>query len=174
MDVHDIPRSHVVSSSIISIYGSGVVDRNGDERSLDASPDWDPDWTSVRNAHIGSEWVRGAYVLALVTPTPTNTPAPTATWEPTGLPVLPRTVNPPEPVPGYAWQTLVCVYDWPCDWALAVVYCESTNDPNAYNSSGPYVGLFQILNGSNDPATNIAQAYAKWKSGGTGHWPNCP
>ncbi len=75
------------------------------------------------------------------------------------------------------WRDLVCSYDWDCDWALAVIQCESGGNPNAYNPGG-YVGLFQIWegHGSNlrDPATNIAAAYSLYVSGGRGNWPNCP
>ncbi len=76
------------------------------------------------------------------------------------------------------WQDLVCSYDWDCAWALAVIYCESGGNPNAYNPQGPYVGLFQIWEGHGanlrDPATNIAAAYSLYLSGGRGNWPNCP
>jgi hypothetical protein len=76
------------------------------------------------------------------------------------------------------WRELVCSYDWDCDWALAVIACESGGNPNAYNPQGPYIGLFQIWggHGSNleDPTTNIAAAYSLYLSGGRGHWPNCP
>jgi hypothetical protein len=83
----------------------------------------------------------------------------------------------PAPVVGGDWRDLVCSYDWDCDWALAVIMCESGGNPNAYNPAG-YVGLFQIWqgHGSNlrDPATNIAAAYSLYLSGGPGNWPNCP
>jgi uncharacterized protein YabE (DUF348 family) len=75
------------------------------------------------------------------------------------------------------WRDLVCSYDWDCDWALAVIRCESGGNADAYNSSG-YVGLFQIWQGHGDnltdPATNIAAAYSLYLSGGAGNWPNCP
>lgn len=75
------------------------------------------------------------------------------------------------------WHDLVCSYDWDCNWALAVIQCESGGNPNAYNSGG-YVGLFQIWQGHGDnltdPATNIAAAYSLYVSGGAGNWPNCP
>lgn len=81
---------------------------------------------------------------------------------------FPVWVPPPPPVeaqvvePG--WQEIVASYSWPLDQALAIVWCESRNDPNAYNPSGA-TGLFQIMNGSYDPATNIAQAWAKYQDG---------
>jgi uncharacterized protein YabE (DUF348 family) len=75
------------------------------------------------------------------------------------------------------WQDLVCSYDWDCQWAMAVIMCESGGNPNAYNAHG-YVGLFQIWEGYGanlrDPATNIAAAYSLYRSGGPGNWPNCP
>ncbi len=75
------------------------------------------------------------------------------------------------------WRALVCSYDWDCDWAMAVIVCESGGYPNAYNPAGPYVGLFQILDPSAslfDPATNIAEAYWKYRSQGPGAWWGCP
>jgi len=76
------------------------------------------------------------------------------------------------------WRTLVCSYDWPCEWALAVVDCESTNSPSAYNPAGPYIGLFQVWEkyGGNlyDPEVNVSKAYGLYQSGGSAHWPNCP
>lgn len=79
--------------------------------------------------------------------------------------------------PALDWADLVCSYDWDCDWALAVIQCESGANPNAYNPAG-YVGLFQIWQGHGanltDPATNIAAAYSLYLSGGRGNWPNCP
>jgi uncharacterized protein YabE (DUF348 family) len=41
------------------------------------------------------------------------------------------------------WRDMVCTYDWDCDWALAVIACESGGNPEAYNPQG-YVGLFQV------------------------------
>jgi len=95
---------------------------------------------------------------------------------PTPVPV-PAPAPAPIAVSTGGWEGIVCSYDWDCDWALAVIYCESGGNPNAYNPAG-YVGLFQIWegNGSNlsDPATNIAAAYSLYVSGGPGNWPNCP
>ena len=78
---------------------------------------------------------------------------------------------------GGAWSDLVCSYGWDCNWALAVIQCESGGNSAAYNPAG-YVGLFQIWEGHGanlrDPATNIAAAYSLYLSGGRSHWPNCP
>ncbi len=75
------------------------------------------------------------------------------------------------------WRDMVCSYDWDCNWALAVIACESGGNPDAYNPQG-YVGLFQIWEdyGANlrDPATNIAAAYSIYSSHGPSAWPNCP
>ncbi len=72
----------------------------------------------------------------------------------------------------------ICSYPWPCEWALAVIECESGGDPNAYNPAGPYVGLFQVWEGYGgnlyDPAVNVAVAWELYQSGGAGHWPHCP
>ena len=81
---------------------------------------------------------------------------------------------------GAEWRSTVCAarYSWPCSWALGVVACESTWNPNAYNPDGPYLGLFQIWIGYGgnlyDPATNIETAARLYEDGGAGHWPNCP
>ncbi|MCH8007337.1 MAG: DUF348 domain-containing protein [Chloroflexi bacterium] len=78
---------------------------------------------------------------------------------------------------GGAWSDLVCSYGWDCNWALAVIQCESGGNSAAYNPAG-YVGLFQIWEGHGanlrDPATNIAAAYSLYRSGGRSNWPNCP
>ncbi len=76
------------------------------------------------------------------------------------------------------WSSLVCQYDWDCGYALAIIPCESSGNPFAYNPSGPYIGLFQVWEGYGgnlyDPRINIAVAYSLYQSGGWGHWPNCP
>ncbi len=98
---------------------------------------------------------------------------------------LGQCVTPTPPPPGHAlsaqggqdWRALVCSYDWDCGWAIAVVMCESGGNPSAYNPAGPYVGLFQVLDPSRsmfDPATNVAEAYWKYKNQGPGAWSNCP
>ena len=104
--------------------------------------------------------------------------------EPTPIP--PPPVAQPQPdqpitvITGGAeqWRSLVCAYGWDCEWALAVIQCESGGNPNAYNPGGPYIGLFQIWGGHGpnlyDPAVNIAAAYSLYLSGGAGHWPYCP
>jgi hypothetical protein len=95
----------------------------------------------------------------------------------------PPVVAAPAPAPrapvssGGSWSDLVCSYGWDCNWALAVIQCESGGNPNAYNPAG-YVGLFQVWEGHSsnlqDPATNIAAAWSLYLSGGGSHWPNCP
>ena len=95
----------------------------------------------------------------------------------------PPVVAAPVPAPrvpissGGSWSDLVCSYGWDCNWALAVIQCESGGNPNAYNPAG-YVGLFQVWEGHSsnlqDPATNIAAAWSLYLSGGGSHWPNCP
>ena len=75
------------------------------------------------------------------------------------------------------WSSLVCSYDWDCTWALAVIACESGGNANAYNPSGPYVGLFQVLDPSGsllNPAANVAAAYSMYLRQGSAPWPNCP
>ena len=79
------------------------------------------------------------------------------------------------------WRSLACApqWDWPCWWALATIQCESSGNPAAYNFAGPYLGLFQVLNGSTDPMQNTLQAhqqFREWMAGvrQTSPWPNCP
>jgi uncharacterized protein YabE (DUF348 family) len=87
----------------------------------------------------------------------------------------------PAPAPVVAsagnWRDLVCSYDWDCNWAIAVIACESGGNPDARSPAG-YVGLFQIWEGYSanltDPATNIAAAYSLYQANGRGNWPNCP
>ncbi len=137
------------------------------------------------------------------TATPTSTPTPTPT--PTPKPdrsscdqirgtdyrsvserewFLDQCVTAAPPVPAVSavsvqsqdWRALVCSYNWDCDWALAVIACESGGNPNAYNPAGPYVGLFQILDPSAslfDPATNVAEAHWKYLTLGPGAWGAC-
>ena len=79
------------------------------------------------------------------------------------------------------WRSLVCAaqFQWPCSWALAVIQCESSGNPGAYNPLGPYIGLFQVLNGPYDPYLNAVEAhiqYVEWMAGvrQTSPWPSCP
>ena len=71
----------------------------------------------------------------------------------------------------------MCSYGWDCNWAWAVIQCESGGNSAAYNPAG-YVGLFQIWEGHGanfrDPATNIAAAYSLYRPGGRSNWPTFP
>lgn len=83
-------------------------------------------------------------------------------------------------------RSVVCAapFTWPCDWALDVVFCESTYDPNAVAVeyiNGEYVefhGWFQVTWGSFDPYENAVEAhiqYVEWQRGERLRpWPNCP
>lgn len=103
---------------------------------------------------------------------PTLTPSPTPT--PT-LDTIPDTVTVGGdvvgddgfscPLPGGDWGHLIDDYPWDWQEACSVMDCESDGYASAYSSSG-CVGLMQICpRGSSDPATNLAQAYAKWQYG---------
>ena len=72
------------------------------------------------------------------------------------------------------WRAPVCrpEYRWRCEDALAVVSCESSGDPLAYNAGS--IGLFQVHYPSHydkvssaeelyDPTVNIAVAYRIWQ-----------
>lgn len=76
---------------------------------------------------------------------------------------------------------LICAaeYDWPCDQALAVAWCESRLEPWAYNA-GNY-GVFQVnavhawrvggdLASLFDAATNVRVAYEIWSEVGWSAW----
>ena len=70
------------------------------------------------------------------------------------------------------WRGLVCAYGWPCDEALAVLWCESRGDPSAVSPDGQNIGLFQLnlIHGYYPgPEENVAKAYAIWLDYG-GHW----
>ena len=67
------------------------------------------------------------------------------------------------------------------DWALRVARCESGYNPNAYNPSGPYMGLFQFLQstwnrtpyaGSSpyDASANAHAAAWLYQNSGPGQW----
>ena len=118
-----------------------------------------------------------------VPPTATLTPSPTLV--PTAVLDSPRVGVRPRTSDGETStiRATVCQaqYEWPCDWAVAVVWCEASNVPDAYNSAGSYMGWFQIdtthgftKEQLNDPVFNTEVAYGLWLSGGAEHWPNCP
>lgn len=118
-----------------------------------------------------------AYAQAVTTPTPTEVYQPLVSG-------LSASVRQDAGQPsGGEWRSLVCAaeFTWPCEWALAVIDCESGGNPNAIG--GPeyvngieyyFYGLFQVVSGSLDPYTNARQAQYKYTYEGTGAWPNCP
>lgn len=60
-----------------------------------------------------------------------------------------------------------------------MIQCESSGNPNALNPAGPYIGLFQVLNGPYDPGLNAIEAhiqYVEWVTGvrTESPWPGCP
>ncbi len=71
-----------------------------------------------------------------------------------------------------AWRANVARYSWPVDAALGFMWRESHCDPHARNRSGA-TGLFQVLGGSTDGDTNIAQAFALWSQRGWEPWVCC-
>jgi hypothetical protein len=70
------------------------------------------------------------------------------------------------------WDGLIAAYPWSTSTAFAVMFCESKGDPLIHNQQGSSAtGLFQVLGGSTDPATNVSQAYHnKYAHGGWAHW----
>jgi len=72
------------------------------------------------------------------------------------------------------WDGLLAQYPWSTSKAFAVMMCESGGDP--YNVGPPTrygtaKGLMQVLpDGSFDPATNMAQAWDKYKARGWQPW----
>ena len=119
-----------------------------------------------------SEWYDPAPVDTIVYygPQPTPTPVPTATPAPRRSSGGTGGVE--------QWRSLVCAYDWDCEYALLVIKCESNGNADSVNPAGPYVGLFQVHAGYGgnlyDPAVNIAAAYDLYTRSGWGPWPNCP
>jgi soluble lytic murein transglycosylase-like protein len=67
-------------------------------------------------------------------------------------------------------------------WLISTAECESGLNPNAYNGSGPYDGLFQFLpstfrahGGTNiwDPSQQAQIAATMFANGESGEWPVC-
>ena len=85
-------------------------------------------------------------------------------------------------------QAIICAEGtpWPCEWARAVVGCESSFQTDAWATEvidgvrHYFHGWFQHISESPepgplaDPVYNTARAEEKYRSGGTSHWPNCP
>lgn len=80
-------------------------------------------------------------------------------------------------------EEIVCAYDWPCDEALAVAWCESRLQADVYNSDN--WGLFQlwggwaVVFGTTRPAllearTNVMVAYGVWLREGWSPWACSP
>ena len=76
-----------------------------------------------------------------------------------------------------AIRDLICSYDWSCDEALRVVYCESRFQPGVVSPDGRNWGLFQVnlvhlarVGGDTtallDPATNVRVAYDIYRDAG--------
>jgi hypothetical protein len=70
-------------------------------------------------------------------------------------------------------------------WLRSLRWCESTDNPKAYNPAGPYYGLYQFSlstwrsvggHGLPSNATRLEQGYRAVKlrkRSGTGQWPVC-
>jgi hypothetical protein len=72
------------------------------------------------------------------------------------------------------WRPLVAAHpDWPVDTILRAMACESRGDPTAKNPRSTATGLLQVLGGSTDPATNVAQAHSIWRRQGLAAWRAC-
>lgn len=68
------------------------------------------------------------------------------------------------------WDGLINQYAWPHATAFAVMMCESTGSPTAANDGSTARGLFQVLGGSYDAATNVRQAFGMYSSRGWQPW----
>jgi hypothetical protein len=118
-------------------------------------------------------------------PTPAPTPVPTPVPPPpTPIPTVAPTPR-PTPPPGAALaptdiQALVCSYAWPCEQALAVMWCESGGRPGAVGRGVNY-GLFQLNQVHArriadfwglwmDPAKNTEWAFQLWSRAGWRPW----
>jgi soluble lytic murein transglycosylase-like protein len=86
-----------------------------------------------------------------------------------------------QPAPGAAqWRDLIGAYPWDTRIAEAIVWCESSGDPLAYNPAG-HVGLFQVAlihrwtrAELEDPEINIAAGWELYQQRGWQPWPGCP
>lgn len=81
-----------------------------------------------------------------------------------------RTVPVPVRVLGPSWRDLVVeLWGSEASTAFAVAWCESRDEPDASNPSGAH-GLFQVMDGSFDPETNVREAFAVYRSRGWEPW----
>lgn len=107
-------------------------------------------------------------------------------FEASGTDGLSRPPLRPLPAGVGQWRGLVCSapFTWPCEWALAVIACESSGNPDAIGDEWYegrliyFYGLFQVWNGPLDPYLNTVEAhiqYAQYVRGQRPNpWPNCP
>ena len=85
-------------------------------------------------------------------------------------------------------QAIICApgRPWPCDWALALAFCESSFNVEAWATEiyrGTrywFHGWFQLVSTSPDPGPladpvyNTERAVWKYINEGIGAWPVCP
>jgi hypothetical protein len=72
------------------------------------------------------------------------------------------------------WRPLIEQHpDWPVDTMMRIMACESRGNPVADNPRSSATGLLQVLGGSTDPATNVAQAHSIWRRQGLAAWRAC-
>lgn len=70
----------------------------------------------------------------------------------------------------HCWDSLVHQWsDWPTSTMEAILWCESKGDEWARNPSGAE-GLFQDMDGPQDPWQNAVMAHRKWAASGTRPW----
>jgi len=81
---------------------------------------------------------------------------------------------------GDEWRAFIKGYDWDTQKAEAIVWCESSGNPLAYNPAG-HVGLFQVslihrwtYDELIQPEINVAAAYELYQRRGWQPWPSCP
>lgn len=122
----------------------------------------------------------GGFVYPAPPPLADDLPVPPKTEEVAG------TLRPAPVTASSSVEQMICQYSWPCQRAVQVARCESTLNPRAYNSAGPFYGLYQVHYGSHahrvgysgpeslyDAQTNIRVAFQIWSERGWGAWPNC-
>ena len=79
-------------------------------------------------------------------------------------------------------ESLICQYDWDCQKAIRVAFCESSMNPRAENVG--QIGLFQVayrwhsrrvssIDDLYDPAINVRVAHQIWSEQGFSPWPVC-
>ncbi|HEX7355282.1 MAG TPA: hypothetical protein VF288_10670 [Mycobacteriales bacterium] len=83
----------------------------------------------------------------------------------------PPPAEPAPPAPQTSWQSVVLSLGWDGPLMLRVAWCESRDEPSATEPHSGAHGLFQQLGeASDDPYTQVSDAYSLWQEQGYGAW----